>query len=51
MEPSGPVQACNGIALPLPYVTETQGTLTHCGRVTQICVFNTVKLDTSASSP
>ena len=26
-------------------------TLTHCGRVTQICVFNTVKLCTSASSP
>jgi hypothetical protein len=26
-------------------------TLTHCGRVTQICVFNTVKLSTSASSP
>ena len=25
--------------------------LTHCGRVTQICVFNTVKLVTSASSP
>ena len=25
--------------------------VTHCGRVTQICVFNTVKLDTSASSP
>jgi len=25
-------------------------TLTHCGRVTQICVFNTVKLGTSASS-
>jgi hypothetical protein len=24
--------------------------LTHCGRVTQICVFNTVKLGTSASS-
>jgi len=24
---------------------------THCGRVTQICVFNTVKLGTSASSP
>ena len=22
--------------------------LTHCGRVTQICVFNTVKLGTSA---
>ena len=28
------------------------GTLTHnSGRVTQICVFNTVKLGTSASSP
>ena len=26
-------------------------TLTHCGRVTQICVFNTVKLGTSKSSP
>jgi len=25
--------------------------LTHCGRVTQICVFYTVKLGTSASSP
>jgi hypothetical protein len=25
--------------------------LTHCGRMTQICVFNTVKLGTSASSP
>jgi len=25
--------------------------LTHCWRVTQICVFNTVKLGTSASSP
>jgi len=25
--------------------------LTRCGRVTQICVFNTVKLGTSASSP
>jgi len=25
--------------------------LTHCGRVTQICVFNTVKLGTSASYP
>jgi hypothetical protein len=24
--------------------------LTHCGRVTKICVFNTVKLGTSASS-
>ena len=27
------------------------GILIHCGRVTQICVFNTVKLGTSASSP
>jgi len=25
--------------------------LTHCGRVMQICVFNTLKLGTSASSP
>jgi len=25
--------------------------LPHCGRVTQICVSNTVKLGTSASSP
>jgi len=25
--------------------------LTHCRRVTQICVFNMVKLGTSASSP
>ena len=25
--------------------------LTHCGRVTQICIFNMVKLGTSASSP
>ena len=29
----------------------TEWCLTHCGRVTQICVFNTVKLGTSASSP
>jgi len=27
------------------------GLLTHCGRVTQIYVFNTVKIGTSASSP
>jgi len=25
--------------------------LTHCGRVTQICIFNMVKLGTSASYP
>ena len=30
---------------------DDDGTLTHCERVTQICVFNTVKLGTSASSP
>ena len=37
----------------LPYITRPALTvsLTHCGRVTQICVFNTVKLGTSASSP
>jgi len=36
-----------------PVVTYSLETwaLTHCGRVTQICVFNTVKLGTSASSP
>ena len=31
--------------------SEAPADLTHCGRVTQICVFNTVKLGTSASSP
>ena len=31
--------------------TRYRNYLTHCGRVTQICVFNTVKLGTSASSP
>jgi len=30
---------------------KTTRLLTHYGRVTQICVFNTVKLGTSASSP
>ena len=34
----------------LPVIT-LQAYLTHCGRVTQICGFNTVKLGTSASSP
>jgi len=29
----------------------TTQVLTHCGWVTQICVFNMVKLGTSASSP
>jgi len=33
------------------YATNLYSMLTHCGRVTQICVFNTVKLSTSASSP
>ena len=32
-------------------VRKTSVRLTHCGRVTKICVFNTVKLGTSASSP
>ena len=32
-------------------LTNTLTLLTHCGRVKQICVFNTVKLGTSASSP
>ena len=36
--------------LQLMYPTESI-ILTHCGRVTQICVFSTVKLGTSASSP
>jgi len=31
--------------------SEHMSILTHCGRVRQICVFNTVKLGTSASSP
>ena len=29
----------------------SRAVLTHCGRVRQICVFNTAKLGTSASSP
>jgi len=32
-------------------LSQTTMILTHCGRVTQICIFNTVKLGTSASSP
>ena len=32
-------------------VAHTNCILTRCGRVTQICVFNTVKLGTSESSP
>jgi len=32
-------------------LSQLRSKLTHCGRVTQICVFNTVKLGTSASSP
>jgi hypothetical protein len=35
----------------LPQEPNTNTELTQCGRVTQICVFNTVKLGTSASSP
>jgi len=32
-------------------ILHTLSVLTHCGRVTQICVFNRVKLGTSASFP
>jgi len=44
------------LALYLPecnelHMLERVAMLAHCGRVTQICVFNTVKLGTSASSP
>jgi len=42
-----PVQIDRNVAA----VKKKDKTLTHCGRVTQICVFNTVKLGTSASSP
>jgi len=34
-----------------PTLCRVSPTLTQCGRVTEICVFNTVKLGTSASSP
>ena len=40
----------NNLFLYLPS-KRVKNTLTHCGRVTQICVFNTVKLGISASSP
>ena len=33
------------------HICHTTYILTHCGRVTQICVFNMVKLGKSASSP
>jgi len=49
LEPSEPFQASAGIALPFTFTYIVL--LTHCGRVTQICVFNTVNLGTSASSP
>ena len=38
-----------GVVSPDP--RRIEAILTHCERVTQICVFNTVKLGTSASSP
>jgi len=34
-----------------PTARNLQKILTYCGRVKKICVFNTVKLGTSASSP
>jgi len=42
----------NGVTIVLLSRSVVSLTLTHnSGRVTQICVFNTVKLGTSASSP
>ena len=35
----------------VPAASSDGDSLTHGGRVTQICVFNTVKLGTSAGSP
>ena len=42
---------CGGPLGRAPSLGTLEDMLTHCGRVTQICVFNTVKLGTSASSP
>jgi len=57
-EPGGNENICNltrqrtSRAIERLYEWVTVGALlTHCGRVTQICVFNTVKLGTSARSP
>jgi len=36
---------------PKTFVTIKIYTLTHCGQVKHVCVFSTVKLGTSASSP
>jgi len=47
-------RSCVGFHCPTGHIhlhLQTDTFLTHCGRVTQICVFNTVKLGTSASSP
>ena len=45
------VNICSNISSQLCTAVAIVYDLTHCGRVTQICVFNTVKLSTSASSP
>jgi len=41
----------NPSTFPLDFSSVLSKVLTHCGRVRQICVFNMVKLGTSASSP
>jgi len=45
------VNAVHFIASTSRLAGEAVNVLTHCGWVTQICVFNTVNLGTSASSP
>ena len=60
--PSGPRTALGGFSITIKdmfrdvnqfvmNVKYVRINLTHCGRVTQICVFNMVKLGTTASSP
>ena len=45
------IELKNDVIYDIYYIDQICTLLTHCGRVTQICVFNTVKLGTSASSP
>ena len=45
------VYYCSVISLLIYHLPIGYSKLTNCGRVAQICVFNTVKLGTSASSP
>jgi hypothetical protein len=46
-----PVSGTNTQGIERSWLDKKIKILTHCRRVTQICVFNTVKLGTSASSP